>query len=594
MNVVISLRKPLEILTARGLTSAGILLALVFQFSFFSLSGQSFNPREPERYLDSLSSDTARVVTINDNFYAIYSAGFERASRLTKWAVETSAVNGWTLTEYYSRMYHGVILYLTADYSSALENYWIAYQGFDSLEHLKGKAMVANEMAVTYHKQDDFESALEFLDVSEEIAIEGEHLSVLAKSYGIRATLYWLRKRYEESKPYYLKNYEINIQLQDSVGIGYALLDIADIERREGKLEEALKYVDQSIELRKAINDDQGIIESLAAKAYMYFEEGLFRQAINYSEQVEKLSMEMGYTDQQRKAQKMIANASASLNDFGMAYQFEKQSNMLKDSLFNIERSNTIEDLKTKYETEVKERQIADQEVAIAQQSLELQRNRLFIAFLVMALLVLLFAGIIIRTRLKRKRERDVLSERKKAQEQRLEAIVDSQEKERSRFARDLHDTFGQMISVLNLNVQNLSKIEKHNLEERDEVFKASSKVLDDMYNELKNACFDLMPQSLVKYGLKEALEELTNRITQTHKLAVELDLFGLEKRLPELLEISIYRLTQEWTNNVLKYSDADLITVQVGRYNDELSLIIEDNGIGFDSNLLKEGQGNG
>ena len=50
----------------------------------------------------------------------------------------------------------------------------------------------------------------------------------------------------------------------------------------------------------------------------------------------------------------------------------------------------------------------------------------------------------------------------------------------------------------------------------------------------------------------------------------------------------------QEWTNNVLKYSDADLITVQVGRYNDELSLIIEDNGIGFDSNLLKEGQGNG
>jgi signal transduction histidine kinase len=126
------------------------------------------------------------------------------------------------------------------------------------------------------------------------------------------------------------------------------------------------------------------------------------------------------------------------------------------------------------------------------------------------------------------------------------------------------------------------------------DIYNASSDILKNMHTELKNICFDLMPQTLLKHGLEAALMEFAQRINASAEKHVDVHVHGLNSRLSELQEISLYRVTQEWVNNILKYSDARRITVQITRDETELTLIIEDDGMGFDVHVLKQGKGNG
>ena len=114
------------------------------------------------------------------------------------------------------------------------------------------------------------------------------------------------------------------------------------------------------------------------------------------------------------------------------------------------------------------------------------------------------------------------------------------------------------------------------------------------MYRELKGICFNLMPQTLVKEGISAALNEFALRINNTGKVTVSTYFFGLEERLTEVQEISLYRISQEWINNALKYSDAKQISLSLTKDDDEIILMIEDDGVGFDVELLKNGKGNG
>ena len=175
-----------------------------------------------------------------------------------------------------------------------------------------------------------------------------------------------------------------------------------------------------------------------------------------------------------------------------------------------------------------------------------------------------------------------------------MNAIVKGQEDERNRFAKDLHDGFGQMISSLMLNLKGLESLKSTNIEERSNIFKLSSTILSDMYVELKNICFNLMPQKLIAAGVGEALREFASRINQSGSLYLEVSFFDIDQRLEEVQEISLYRISQEWVNNIIKYSDATKIDLQITNNEEEITLVIEDNGIGFDKTLLENGSGNG
>ena len=134
--------------------------------------------------------------------------------------------------------------------------------------------------------------------------------------------------------------------------------------------------------------------------------------------------------------------------------------------------------------------------------------------------------------------------ERIKSHKAQTVAVISSQESERRRYARDLHDGFGQMISIINMNMKSLEDTD--DTEKIRSTISASAHVIEDMYKELRDICFDLMPQTLTNYGLANALEEFTYRLNQNGKKNFSLDIFGLDNLLDNDKEVAIYRVVQE------------------------------------------------
>lgn len=530
---------------------------------------------------------------VNENYYQLYSADFDSAILLTRQAKKISLKNGWVEKAAYASLYNGVINFLRGDYEKAISSYQYAEKTFDSLNNTKGLARTHNEMAVYFHKNGQLEKATALLASSEKEAQEADDLEALGTSLGNQAAFLTRQEKYEEAYPIFERVFDIRVKQKDSVGLGYVYLDLAEYQLHKGNLPEAIRLVEESTKIREAIGDLNGVAINTVIKGENFFHAGDYNQAITYFEKTIELASEIGYTDLIRFSYDMLQQSHIELKNYEKAYESLSKNRVFSDSIFNMERSKALLEMETKYETEKKEKQIAQQEVTLTTQQAALLKNRILFIASVFTLGLLIIILLLWQNKTRKKQQLILQKEKLRSREAEINATISSQEKERSRYARDLHDGFGQMISILNMNLANLQSGARP--DERQQIFEASEKIIDDMYGELKNICFDLMPQTLIKGGLASALEEFIQRVNSSSEaLYVELNVFGLEERITEIQEISLFRISQEWINNILKYSDAKKITLQITKDEEEITLMIEDDGNGFDRELLLSGKGNG
>lgn len=164
--------------------------------------------------------------------------------------------------------------------------------------------------------------------------------------------------------------------------------------------------------------------------------------------------------------------------------------------------------------------------------------------------------------------------------------IIENQENEQNRIAKDIHDGIGQMLTGLKylLESVDLSDTEKAQIK--------LNKLKEHTANIIKGvrtATFNLTPPELKDYGIVPALTELTQELAKlTGKDIVLLNKSNFNLRLDSLVEINLYRITQEAINNAIKYADSSHIIVTISHSSKILSIIIDDNGKGFDKSKLK------
>ncbi len=549
-----------------------------------------FTRKAVQNQVDSLRNPAEQITYILDNFYKIYSEDFETAIYFTEYATKLANQLGQKDQEAYGYMTHGVARYLRGDYEPALHAMIRSSRLFDSLDHKKGIAAINNELAVFYHKQQNKEAVRKALDKSEAAAKAAQDTLALSTNYHHRGCFLLREEKYEEAKPYFDLVYKTRVAIKDSVGLGYVLLDLAEYELHHHRLAEAIALISKSTEIRSRIGDRQGVAVNTVVIGETYFNSGDFKKAIPYFERGIANAREIKFTDLIRFTHNLLQECYVQTGDFMQAYKNLAEAKFLQDSLFNIEKTKAIAELQTKYETEVKDQQILLQTERLEMQEAELTTSRIITVGLFLLTLSVVLIALLLVKRQKLKHENWLAQEKALLREAQIEAALTSQELERKRFARDLHDGFGQMISILNLNLKSLESGKAS----REEVYATSTQVLGEMHKELKSICFNLMPETLIKSGVEHALHEFADRISQSGKIAVKMEAHGPKLRLEDLQEINLYRITQEWVNNVMKYARADHISIQITRDEDELTLTIEDNGVGFDKTVLMEGRGNG
>ncbi|MES2410952.1 MAG: sensor histidine kinase [Bacteroidota bacterium] len=214
-------------------------------------------------------------------------------------------------------------------------------------------------------------------------------------------------------------------------------------------------------------------------------------------------------------------------------------------------------------------------------------------------LLILIFLGYKNLSKKKKIVEQEKLIETQKLenvlQEQELHEIdklLEGQEKERIKIANDLHDNLGSLLATLKLNFQNLKKQDlKH---DSDNLFNKTDELIDEAYQKVRTIAHTKNAGVIANQGLLPAVRNIAKKMHIPGKLTVEVIPFGLEERLENTVEVTIFRMIQEILTNAIKHANATEINVHLTQHDDSLNIIVEDNGDGFNPKKVdkKEGMG--
>lgn len=369
----------------------------------------------------------------------------------------------------------------------------------------------------------------------------------------------------------------------DMQALANAHFILGTIYANAGKYYEAIEEYLKARPYREKVGNPLFIVSDLYTISDLYYKTKEFKKGVAASEEALKLAQEYNLTLKFEGTYEGLAKNYEGLGDYKNASKYYRLWAAAKDSVYKNSSADAIAEMQTKFETEKKEQQLAIQNSELLRKEAELQLTYLTIVGM---LVIFIFAAVIlflIRSRLQKKR----FAAMKEAQ---IRATIESQENERRRFAQDLHDGMGQLISALRLTIHHL---DTHGGESAEAHFAKAETLLNDMHQEIRSIAFNLMPQTLVKNGVIPAMKEVINRLSSS-AINISISSFEVPERLDQLKEIALFRILQEWLTNIVKYSGANRIDIQFVGHAHELNVVIEDDGMGFDSKLLIEADGHG
>ncbi|MFK5983763.1 MAG: histidine kinase [Flavobacteriaceae bacterium] len=310
------------------------------------------------------------------------------------------------------------------------------------------------------------------------------------------------------------------------------------------------------------------------------------KKAIEYYKKAEEKLKQIGWSKQLMDIYFNLSNTYVSINDYKLAYKYNELGYELKNSFSIDKMKKNIIETEIKYDSERKEREILEQKSIIKKK--ENQKNKIIISTVAIGL-ILIISILFYRKKLKLQK---VLSIQNNAiQKQRitqlnqknkllaLNSMVEGQEAERLRIAKDLHDSLGGLLSSVK---DHFTIIQSENSQlKKIKIINKTKKLIDEACNEVRRISHNMIPHALNISGLQGAIEDLAEQLNeQNFKTIVEIH--NLPKNLEETKKIMIYRLIQEIISNIKKHSFAKTILIQVLCYENEINLIIEDDGVGF------------
>ncbi len=186
-------------------------------------------------------------------------------------------------------------------------------------------------------------------------------------------------------------------------------------------------------------------------------------------------------------------------------------------------------------------------------------------------------------------------AERSNREREIMERLVEAQEAERHRIARDLHDHLGQKMTALRLKVESLSHHDIHG-NGREAIAEVQSAAAD-IDRDIGFLSWELRPTELGQLGLENALGTFVREWSKQHGIPAEFHASvpsdnGAFRRYKDVVETNLYRIMQEALNNVFKHARATQVNVLLQHQGGQLTLIIEDDGAGFDPDAVGNGQG--
>ena len=493
--------------------------------------------------------------------------------------------------------YHNIGLVYTSinRYDEALDHFFRSMKITEELNDRFLLSEIYASIAYTYDNINNYKQAEIYYLKMEENSREAKDTFYLTTAMYSLSSIFLEEKDYEKAMQYAQEAYDITMSFSNvsMYHLMYAHQTLSQVWR-PFDLDTALIYAQQALSYAKTYNVAGYTANILCDISQMYLDHNDYVAAERTAH--EAMQIVTGNDALQNTLYPMLIESNIMLGNREKALEY-----------FNIFRTWTINnsqqifqeslsEMEVKYETEKKEMRISTLE---EEKQLMTRLSIMSIGVMLLGLVALCFLWRLTVQKHHLAKKQIELSEQEKQlamqqvkqleQEKRLvatQAVLDGEVQERVRLARDLHDGLGSLLAATKYNLTGIRKDSSCDTSDTDE-FNTAINLLDESMREMRRIAHHLMPESLSSSGLKKATADFCSSVAH-----VKFAYFGDDTRFDPKMEVMVYRTMHELVSNALKHSNATYILVQIAIQNDSISLIVQDDGCGFDPSSESKGMG--
>tara|TARA_B100000809_G_scaffold258961_1_gene303052 strand:+ start:739 stop:2820 length:2082 start_codon:yes stop_codon:yes gene_type:complete len=450
---------------------------------------------------------------------------------------------------------------LFAEASMSLKN---AFQIFEKRKDTSNMLSAKNSLSILYSKNSFFDEAKaergEAIEIAKKINAGTNLISLYynaaedSKRTGdVVQQIAYLKASLKENNSYQ-QGSRYKPALLAALTIAYAENDSLELSKTSLKQLETILEKDDGFGNKRYYTGAKGAVS---------FASGDYNEALKYGEAHLKIQKERKKYEEIMMAEKFLSKIYKAMGDPKGANTHLVNYYNIKDSISSVQNVKSLAYYQTLYETEKRDLKIENQNASIGLLNLENKNKTQLLVFGSLGLLML-FGGIVVY--------RSFISAKKREQAQQTfsQELIKTQEQERTRIAKDLHDGVGQQITLLKMKAQNTNQTELSGL-------------AHNALEEVRSISRDLYPVTLAKLGLTDSIEQLLLDLDEETDLFVSVEIDDVNTNFNETESLNFYRFIQESVNNVLKHANAKTLIVNILKQSDGIKILIKDNGEGFE-----------
>lgn len=465
----------------------------------------------------------------------------------------------------------GNVYYLQGNAPEALKNYMKARDFNEQAGEKSGVGNAYMGMGAVYMQQNNFNDALAAFASSLKIQQELGNRRGIAYCYGNMALLNYYQRNYADALRNNFAALEICKETGDDLGITNAYNTMAIIYYSQGNYADALHYNMASLKMKEKTGDKMGMAVSYINLGQVNTRLRNFATAKKYLNDALTLSKEIGYKEGIRDTYQSLADLDSTSGDYGESLANYKFFTLYKDSLINEASNRHLNEMKTKYESEQKDKEISlltkDKQISALEIKKQTWLRNSLIAGLVLMSIILFFMYRSYHTR----------------QQLKLQTL-------RNKIASDLHDDVGSTLSSISI----FSEIAQQQSNEVTPMLRQIGDSSRKMLEAMADIVWTINPENDQFEKIIDRMRLFAFELLGAKKIDFEFqaDDAIAKMKLPMNVRQNVYLIFKEATNNMVKYSDANKVLFSIRRTSGNLMLTIRDNGKGFDVNHATQGNG--
>ncbi len=396
---------------------------------------------------------------------------------------------------------------------------------------------------------------------------------------------------------------ERGLTLRDTQLLIIIFLEEINYLQDEKNYRSAIPLAFRVLELAQQSHSPQYVTQAEYLIGYLNLLAKDYQMALRFFKRAEQ-SIGLAQVPMRRDLYRHLSTVYSELDSAQIALEYAKRHIRLADTLLNRDRIAISQRLAVQFSEQERNRELDELNRSLeAIAEAKRQQRDIFLAVFIALAAISLALFFIVRDHKHRLAASRLIAEQREQINQQtirqledalriesMQSMLEGQESERKRIANDLHDSVGGLLAAIKMRLEALAgQIPSLHY---NEDFAKIKELLSDTIAETRQIAQNLQPSSLSRFGLVKAVHDLVVRFRSKNGPTIDFQHFGDFSDLDHTTALNCYRIAQELLQNSIKHANATEILVQLTRNGDDIALLVEDNGIGFDPDKITKGMG--